>query len=137
MKEDFVMIQALVKRGVYQRDIATLLGGHPKTVGRALAHEGAPAGPGKRGSLLDSYKERIDGLLQEGVWNAVVIWRELQAGGVSRRGLDHPGLHPPETPAADRPGDGAVRDRPEGAAAERLGDALDPAGRGGHAGTLR
>jgi hypothetical protein len=30
MKEDFVMIQALVKRGVYQQDIATLLGVHPQ-----------------------------------------------------------------------------------------------------------
>jgi len=81
MKEDFVMIQALVKRGVYQRDIATILGVHPKTVGRALANGGAPSGPAKRGSLLDPYKERVDGLLQEGVWNAVVIWRELQAVG--------------------------------------------------------
>jgi IS30 family transposase len=43
MKEDFVMIQALVKRGVYQQDIATLLGVHPKTVRRALARDGAPA----------------------------------------------------------------------------------------------
>ena len=81
MKEDFVMIQALVKRGVYQRDIATILGVHPKTVGRALANGGAPSGPAKRGSLLDPYKERVDGLLQEGVWNAVVIWRELQGVG--------------------------------------------------------
>ena len=42
MKEDFVMIQALAKRGVYQRDIAEQLGVHPKTVSRALA-QGAPA----------------------------------------------------------------------------------------------
>ena len=35
MKEDFVMIQALVKRGVYQQDIATMLGVHPKTLRRA------------------------------------------------------------------------------------------------------
>jgi len=81
MKEDFVMIQALVKRGVYQQDIATLLGVHPKTVGRALARDGAPTGPAKRGSLLDPYKPRVDALLQDGVWNAVVIWRELQGMG--------------------------------------------------------
>jgi hypothetical protein len=53
MKEDFVMIQALVKRGVYQQDIATLLGVHPKTVRRTPARTGAPTGPAKRGSLLD------------------------------------------------------------------------------------
>ena len=35
MKEDFVMIQALVKRSVYQQDIAETLGVHPKTVSRA------------------------------------------------------------------------------------------------------
>jgi len=81
MKEDFVMIQALVKRGVYQQDIATMLGVHPKTVRRALARDGAPTGPAKRGSLLDAYKPRVDALLQEGVWNAVVIWRELQGMG--------------------------------------------------------
>ena len=81
MKEDFVMIQALVKRGVYQEDIAARLGVHPKTVRRALARDGAPSGPPKRGSLLDPYKARIDALLQDNVWNAVVIWRELQALG--------------------------------------------------------
>src|SRR5215468_7932251 len=36
---------------------------------------------GRRGSLLDPYRAVIDGLLAEGVWNAVVIWRELQARG--------------------------------------------------------
>jgi hypothetical protein len=42
---------------------------------------------GRRGSLLDPYRPVIDGLVAEGVWNAVVIGRELQArgyaGGVS------------------------------------------------------
>lgn len=75
------MIQALVKRGVYQRDIATMLGVHPKTVGRALAREAVPTGLAKRASMLDPFKPRIDALLQEDVWNAVVIWRELQAMG--------------------------------------------------------
>ena len=31
-KEDFMVIQAVTKRGVYQRDIAETLGVHPKTV---------------------------------------------------------------------------------------------------------
>jgi transposase len=86
--EDFMTIQALVKRGVYLCDIAEHLGVHPKTVSRAVQRGGAPApGRGRRGSLLDPYRPVVDGLLAEGVWNAVVIWRELQArgyaGGVS------------------------------------------------------
>jgi hypothetical protein len=36
-KDDFVVIQALVKRCVYLCDIARQLGVHPKTVSRALA----------------------------------------------------------------------------------------------------
>ena len=49
-----------------------------------LVRNGAATGPAKRGSLLDPYKPRINALLQEGVRNAVAIWRELQAVG-------HPG----------------------------------------------
>ncbi len=87
-KEDFMVIQALVKRGVYQRDIAQAVGVHPKTVQRALKRGAAPrARTGRRPSLLDAYRAQIDDLLAEGVWNGVVIWRELQAcgyaGGVS------------------------------------------------------
>jgi transposase len=86
--EDFVMIQALVKRGVYLADIAEQLGVHPKTVRRALGRGGPPARTRRRrGTLLDAYLPTINQLLADGVWNAVVIWRELQArgyaGGVS------------------------------------------------------
>ncbi len=80
-KEDFVTIEALAKRGVYQKDIAALVGVHPKTVSRALARDGAPTGHAGRTRVLDAFRERVDALLQEGVWNAVVIWRELQAAG--------------------------------------------------------
>ncbi len=81
-KEDFAVIQALHDRGVYQKDIAAQLGVHPKTVRRALQRGGAPVRqPPKRESKLDAYKEQIDSLLQEGVWNAVVILREIQAAG--------------------------------------------------------
>ena len=38
-KEDFVVIQALVKRGVYVCDIARQLGVHPKTVNRMEAQK--------------------------------------------------------------------------------------------------
>jgi transposase len=81
-KEDFAVIKALHQRGVYKKDIAAELGVHPKTVSRALdrGSEPKPARK-KRGSKLDPYKPKIDHLLQEGVWNAVVILREIQAEG--------------------------------------------------------
>jgi hypothetical protein len=52
--EDFMMIQALVKRGVYLCDIAGQLGVHPRTVRRPLQRGGPPARRGgRRGSVLD------------------------------------------------------------------------------------
>jgi transposase len=81
-KEDFAVIQALHQRGVYQKDIAAELNVHPKTVRRALRRQGAPERiREKRGSKLDAYKGRVDQLLSEGVWNAVVILREIRAAG--------------------------------------------------------
>ena len=83
-KEDFMVIQALVRRGVYQRDIAARLGVHPRTVRRAVRRNGPPGGRRRRRrSKLDPYKGRIDELLGENVWNAVVILREIQAQGYS------------------------------------------------------
>jgi transposase len=80
--EDFMTIQALVKRGVYLCDIAEQLGVHPRTVRRTLRRGGPPAlRRGRRGSRLDPYRPVIDQLLGEGVWNAVVLFRELQAKG--------------------------------------------------------
>ncbi len=81
-KEDFAVIQTLHQRGVFQKDIAEQLQVHPKTVSRALKREGAPERErAKRGSKLDEYKGKIDQLLAEEVWNANVIWREIQAQG--------------------------------------------------------
>lgn len=81
-QEDFIVIKALKARGVYQKDIAAELGVHPKTVSRALRRGSAPPPPrSRRGSKLDPYKAKIDELLAEGVWNAVVILREIQALG--------------------------------------------------------
>lgn len=81
------MIEALAKRNVYQCDIAAELGVSPKTVSRALTLASAPAGLTRRKSLVDPYRPQIDALLNEGVWTAQVILRELQtagyAGGVS------------------------------------------------------
>lgn len=81
-KEDWAVIKALHERGVYQTDIATQMGVHPKTVSRALRQGSAPKGQRPApGSQLDPFKAEVDRLLAEGVWNAVVIWREIQAQG--------------------------------------------------------
>lgn len=81
-KEDFAVIKSLDQRGVYLKDIAAELGVHPRTVSRALKRKGAPK-PKRQpaGSKLEPYKPKIDRLLSEGVWNANVILREIQADG--------------------------------------------------------
>jgi transposase len=81
-KEDFAVIKALEQRGIYLKDIAEQVGVHPKTVSRALKRNGAPKEERKkRGSKLDGYRSSIDRLLAEGVWNDVVILREIQEEG--------------------------------------------------------
>ena len=81
-QEDYIVIRTLKKRGVYHKDIAAELGVHPRTVSRALQRGGAPQRSRRpRPSKLDPYKPTIDRLLAEGVWNAVVILREIQAQG--------------------------------------------------------
>jgi transposase len=82
-KRDWLMIQERIEQGVYVKDLAAELGVHPRTVSRALRRGGAPPGrrPLARKSKLDPYKPQVDRLLGEGVWNARVIWRELQAAG--------------------------------------------------------
>jgi transposase len=84
-KEDWMQIQAQIEKGVYQKDIAHQLGVHPKTVSRAVKRRGAPSGrrPAARRSKLDAFKPLVDQLLQEQVWNAVVIQREIQGRGYS------------------------------------------------------
>ena len=47
-KEDFAVIKALNRRGVYQKDIAEQLGVHPKTVSRVLKRGTAPVREKKR-----------------------------------------------------------------------------------------
>lgn len=81
-KEDFGMIKALNNQGAFIKDIAAELGVHPKTVSRALVRGSAPKPQRKRrGSKLDPYKAKIDKLLSENIWNAMVILREIQADG--------------------------------------------------------
>jgi len=81
-KEDFAVIKSLNQRGTYIKDIAAELGVHPRTVSRALKRKGAPSPThAPVGSKLEPYKPKIDRLLKEGVWNANVILREIQADG--------------------------------------------------------
>ena len=81
-KEDFAVIKALAGYGVYQKDIAEKLGVHPKTVSRALKRGSTPGKVRKaQVSKLERHKPTIDRLLSEGVWNAVVILREIQEEG--------------------------------------------------------
>jgi len=81
-KEDLAVITALKQYGVYQKDIAAQLGVHPKTVRRALRSDRTTVRQRKLcGRKLDPYTASIDRLLAEGVWNAVVILREIQAEG--------------------------------------------------------
>jgi transposase len=81
-KEDFAVIQALDRRGLYLKDIAAELEVHPRTVKRALQRGGAPKPERKlRSSKLDPYKAKVDELLREEVWNSMVILREIQALG--------------------------------------------------------
>jgi len=76
--EDYIVIKTLKARGVYHKDIAAQLGVHPKTVSRGLQRGSAPRPTHKpRASKLDPYKPQIDQLLSAGVWNAVVILREI------------------------------------------------------------
>jgi transposase len=86
-KEDFAVIEALNKRGVYLKDIAAELEVHPRTVKRALQRGGVPKLERKVGpSKLDPYKSKVDELLAEGVWNSQVILREIQALGYEGKG---------------------------------------------------
>jgi len=82
-REDYLMIQEKLAKGVYIKDIAAELGVHPRTVRRALKRGGAPGGrrPRTRRSKLDPYKPTVDRLLSEEVWNAVVILRAIEAEG--------------------------------------------------------
>lgn len=81
-KEDYRMIEVLKKRGVYLKDIAEELGVHPKTVKRALKRGDAPAQEHKKtGSKLAPYKQKIDQMLSEDIWNTRVILREIQEEG--------------------------------------------------------
>lgn len=81
-REDMFMIQEERAKGVYIKDIAEKLGVSERTVRRALKRGGPPSGKrAPRVSKLNEFRQQVDDLLQEGVWNAQVILRELQTKG--------------------------------------------------------
>ena len=83
-KGDWFMRTQGKTNGKYLKDIAEELGVHPRTVRRAL-DRGGPGTVGRPSgkSKLDPYKRWIDQRLGEGVWNAVVLYREIQEQGYS------------------------------------------------------
>ena len=82
-QEDYWMIQELHHQGVYRGDIAKRLGVHTRTVSRALKRDGPPSRTRRREryAKLKPYMATVDKLLQAGVFNAVVIFRDIQAMG--------------------------------------------------------
>lgn len=81
-KEDFAVIKVLNRQGAFNKDIAAELGVHPKTVSRALKRGSAPQAQRKsKASKLAPYQVKIDRLLKQNIWNAMVILREIQADG--------------------------------------------------------
>ena len=84
-QEDYWMIRELHEQGLYRKDIADRLGVHPKTVTRALKQGDAPSRRRRRRKYvkLKPYLGKVDELLAAGVYNAVVIYREIQAMGYS------------------------------------------------------
>jgi transposase len=107
-KEDYAVIKSLDQHGMFLKDIAEELGIHPRTVRRALQRGSAPVREReKRPSKLDAHKPRVDQLLSEGVWNVMVILREIQAEGYTgSRTILREYVHPRR---ALRPGKATVR----------------------------
>lgn len=85
-REDYLMISERQREGVYIKDIAAELGVHPRTVRRALKRGSEPPRrPSRRPSKLDPYMARVDEMLAEGIWNAEVIYRDIQRAGYPGR----------------------------------------------------
>jgi len=69
------------------KDIAVVLGVYRRMASRALRRGGTPPGrrPAARMSKLEPYMLTVDRLLEEGVWHARVILREIQTAGYQSR----------------------------------------------------
>ena len=79
------MIQERLREGGLRQGRGGGVGGSSAHGKPARQRGAAPAGRrlAARPSKLDAYKPEVDRLLAAGVWNAVVILRELQAHGYS------------------------------------------------------
>lgn len=82
-REDYYMIKQLRKNGAHIVDIAHAIGCSERTVQRHLALPAPPTGrvTVKRISKLDPYKQFVDEQLKVGVWNAEVIFAQIQQRG--------------------------------------------------------
>lgn len=99
-REDWYMTREMRQKGCYLQDIAEQVGCSERTVQRALKRGGPPAKrrKGIRPSKLDSYKAKVGALLQEGVWNAEVIFAEIRAlGYVGERSILRDYIRPKRT----------------------------------------
>jgi transposase len=77
-------IRELRREGVSISGIAGMTGRDRKTVRKYLREpvvEARYPRRGSRGSKLDGHKDYIEGRLRAGVWNAVVLLRELRDRG--------------------------------------------------------
>jgi transposase len=82
-REDFYMINQLRRQGAHLVDIAHQLGCSERTVRRHLALPAPPTGKPRRprGSKLDPFKPFIDDQLARQIWNAEVIYLQIQEQG--------------------------------------------------------
>ena len=127
-QEAYWMIQELHHQGVYQGEVAERLGVHRKTVGRALKRGRPPSRTRRREryAKLKPYMGAVDKLLHVGVFNAVAIYREIQALGydgkirVLRAYVEPRRALRPRLRQA-QPRHRALRDRTRQAVAARLG----------------
>src|SRR4029079_13798226 len=80
---DVETIQELKAQGLSIKDISALTGNDPKTVRKYLRTPQTPRyGPRPpRPSLLDPFQPYLQQRLAAGVWNAVVLLRELKERG--------------------------------------------------------
>lgn len=87
-REDWYMINQMSQRGCFVKDIAAEVGCSERTVRRALQRQGPPPArkAGVRPSKLDPFKEQIDRLLADQVWNAEVILAEIRQQGYTGQG---------------------------------------------------
>lgn len=87
--EDIAVITPLSPLVVYQKDIASELEVHTKTVSRALSRAPVPRGKrNHRGYKLDPYKDKINQLLNNGGWNAMVILQKIPGSFLQGRDND-------------------------------------------------